>query len=906
VTAVPERLAAALAERYRIERALGAGGMATVYLAEDLKHDRKVAIKVLKPELAAVLGADRFVQEIKTTAALQHPHILPLFDSGTAGGFEEGIETTLPGRGMPRPYLYYVMPYVEGETLREKLDRETQLGVEEAVRIATEVADALDYAHRHGVIHRDIKPENILLHDGRPMVMDFGIALALSAAAGGRMTETGMSLGTPHYMSPEQATADKDITARSDIYSLASVLYEMLTGEPPHMGNSAQQIIMKIIAEPVKVVTELRKSVPPNVASALAKALEKLPADRFATAREFAHALTDKTFSLGATVTVNAAKATLTHRSVATTGAVVALALALGVVLGWVAGHRPTAPPPLMRITVQADSTHVIGNQCCGPSLAISRDGQVLAFLAVGPSGYSVFVRRMEEFESKEIPGTEGASAPFLSPDGRWLGFLQDGVLKKVDLSGGAPQSIVRVGGWVLGVDWTDHDEIYFGNQSGGGIYRVSSEGGEPELVTSPDTSAGEAGRGLPRLLPSRRSMLFVTWNGEETGAADPAIHVLDLASHVSRRLVNGMQPYYVDTGYLVFVQPDGSVIAQRFDPGSATFSGDPIRITEDVILHIPNPEAEFVVSPTGSVAYRQGAGVQRTIDEFTMDGSLVATHVGPARRSAPRYSPDGRQVAYVQFRENSENSDIWVLDLASGIETRLSSGRRDRAPIWSADGRFVRWSHMIGSPFDSAVFMSRPADLSAPATPFGSGDVSGIFGLPAGPSDPIPFMHFSGGFVHDIWIVDADGSNPRPWRESQYEDLLPALSPSGKWIAFESDQSGGAEVYVQPFPAGGAVTRVSPNGGRSPVWASNGRLLYRGSGYSSELRYVDLDMSGPRPQPTANGVITGAVELNQAVYGHNYAASPGGSRVAVLRESGSSTLMVEMNRLQHLSQVSR
>src|SRR5688500_17588876 len=218
--------------------------MATVYLAQDIRHDRKVALKVLKPELAAVLGNDRFVVEIKTTAALQHPHILPLFDSGSADGF-----------------LYYVMPYIQGETLRSKLDRETQLGIEEAVRITSSVADALDYAHRHGVIHRDIKPENILLHDGRPMVADFGIALAVSAAAGGRMTETGMSLGTPHYMSPEQATADKEISARSDVYSLASVLYEMLAGQPPHLGGSAQQIIMRIVTDTARPVTELRKEI---------------------------------------------------------------------------------------------------------------------------------------------------------------------------------------------------------------------------------------------------------------------------------------------------------------------------------------------------------------------------------------------------------------------------------------------------------------------------------------------------------------------------------------------------------------------------------------------------------------------------------------------------------------------
>jgi tRNA A-37 threonylcarbamoyl transferase component Bud32/Tol biopolymer transport system component len=317
------RLSAALEGRYRLERELGQGGMATVYLAEDVKHKRRVAVKVLKPELAAVLGADRFVQEITTTAALQHPHILPLFDSGEAEGF-----------------LYYVMPFIDGETLRAKLDRETQLGVVESVRIATDVADALHYAHIHGIIHRDIKPENILLHDGRPMVADFGIALAVSAAAGGRMTETGLSLGTPHYMSPEQATAEKDITARSDVYSLASVLYEMLTGNPPHTGASAQQIIMKIITEQATPVASLRKSVPPNVAAAVAKALEKLPADRFATAKEFGDALTNASF---ATTSATYAPAGSRARTWSW-GVALAAGLVLGATAGIVGTRRLAAP----------------------------------------------------------------------------------------------------------------------------------------------------------------------------------------------------------------------------------------------------------------------------------------------------------------------------------------------------------------------------------------------------------------------------------------------------------------------------------------------------------------------------------------------------------------------------------
>ena len=284
------RLVASLADRYRLERELGQGGMATVYLAQDLKHDRKVAVKVLRPELAAVIGADRFLSEIKTTANLQHPHILPLFDSGEADGF-----------------LFYVMPFVEGETVRDRITREKQLPVADAVRIACEVASALDYAHRHNVIHRDIKPENILLHDGRALVADFGIALAASKAGGTRMTETGMSLGTPHYMSPEQAMGEREISARSDVYALGCVLYEMLTGEPPFTGATAQAIVARVLTENPRPMLPQRHTIPPQVEAAVLTALEKLPADRYASAAEFAEALTSTNYAPRATAVMAAA-----------------------------------------------------------------------------------------------------------------------------------------------------------------------------------------------------------------------------------------------------------------------------------------------------------------------------------------------------------------------------------------------------------------------------------------------------------------------------------------------------------------------------------------------------------------------------------------------------------------------
>src|SRR5688572_2145136 len=277
---VTTRLSTALADRYRVERELGAGGMATVYLAHDIKHDRAVAIKVLHPDLGAALGAERFLTEIKTTAKLQHPHILPLLDSGDAAGL-----------------LYYVMPVMTGETLRGRLIRERQLPIPEAVRIAREVASALDYAHRQGVIHRDIKPENVLLHDGQALVADFGIALAVQQAGGARMTQTGLSLGTPSYMSPEQAMGERTIDARSDIYALGALTYEMLAGDPPFTGSTVQAIVARVLSEKPTPLRTLRETVPPAVEHAVLTALAKLPADRFENAKQFADALANPTFA---------------------------------------------------------------------------------------------------------------------------------------------------------------------------------------------------------------------------------------------------------------------------------------------------------------------------------------------------------------------------------------------------------------------------------------------------------------------------------------------------------------------------------------------------------------------------------------------------------------------------------
>jgi len=405
---VLERLTNTLADRYRVERELGAGGMATVYLAHDLKHARDVAIKVLHPDLGAALGAERFLSEIRTTARLQHPHILPLLDSGAGDGL-----------------LYYVMPLVRGETLRARLERERQLSVDDAVRIAREVASALEHAHKQGIIHRDIKPENILLQDGAAVVADFGIVLAVQSAGGARMTQTGLSLGTPQYMSPEQATGERVIDARSDVYALAAVSYELLIGEPPFTGPSVQAIVARLMTEEPRALTVQRKAIPLGVEAAVLKGLEKLPADRYATAADFSTALDGRTpYTIPMRTTSRPAARWLTVGLSSVTLASVALAV-------WSFTRTPATSAEVVRYRLTAAS--VAAERTWTGDVSISPDGSLIA--RRGGPGERILMRRRDALGFTEMQGTEGAMGVRFSPDGTRIVFYQDGRL-------------------VLGVEW--------------------------------------------------------------------------------------------------------------------------------------------------------------------------------------------------------------------------------------------------------------------------------------------------------------------------------------------------------------------------------------------------------------------------------------------------------------------
>jgi eukaryotic-like serine/threonine-protein kinase len=816
MTTPASKLSAAIADRYRIERELGAGGMATVYLAHDLKHDRRVAIKVLKPELAAVLGAERFVVEIKTTASLQHPHILPLFDSGTADGF-----------------LFYVMPFIEGETIRDKLNRETQFGVDDAVRVTREVADALDYAHRHGVIHRDIKPENILLHDGRAMVMDFGIALAVSAAAGGRMTETGLSLGTPHYMSPEQATAEKEITPRSDVYSLATVLYEMLAGQPPHIGGAAQQVIMKIITEQAQPVRQLRKNTPANVDAAIAKALEKLPADRFESAKAFGDALANPAFA-GSTTALR-----IGPRADATTGSSLALiagaALALvGLTTGvWGWRHRGTQDAePVVPLTLEAPSAR--------PDLgrfAVSKDGARFAFA----TDEGIVVRDSGKREYRLLQGTESAESPSFSPDGAWLVFELRGHLRKMPLSGGAAVGIIANDS-LLGsqVRWGEDGKMVF--ESGERLYLVTQSGALKRLAKADRAQA-------PRLMPDGSGVLYLdTRRGSKLMyydlAADTAFTVLDESAEAA----------YLATGHLLYAASNGGLFAISFDPKRHAVSGNPIPIVSDIQ---PNGGlSPFEVTRNGTLVYR--AGIDREYRLLVRDprGKVDTLPLPPKIVAYVRVSPDGRTLALTVGSARGTNRYTALYDLALGGVTRFTQEGGGHSPVWSPDGKQLAFTADISGGDAEDIFV-QPVDRStSPVRLFKMLNDQHASAWPAdtmlvfsSQSSPGTLANRGGGAPATVHISNpaTPGAPPSTYLKAEWGQYDAAISPDGKWAAFTSLESGSPEIFVRPFPiaAAGGVVKVSIGGGQLARWSGDGRTIYYQALDSKTIRAVHVVTGG-------------------------------------------------------------
>ena len=793
-----ERLTAALADRYRIERELGAGGMATVYLAHDLKHDRPVAIKVLRPELAAALGADRFLREIAVAAQLTHPHILPLHDSGNASGL-----------------LYYVMPYVAGESLRDRLAREGELPVAEAVRVARAVATALGAAHRRGIVHRDIKPENILLADGEPVVADFGIARAITESASDRLTSTGLAVGTPAYMSPEQASAEPRLDGRTDLYSLGAVLYEMLAGEPPFRGRTAEAITARKLTEAPPVLRSVRPAVPEALEQVVQKALARTPADRFQMAEEFIGAL-DQAIS-GATPAE--VWRTVPFRQLWMRWLPWGIASALGItaVLALLRTPGPSSDADSQRLSILTPpGTQLVVNY---GGAAVSPDGATVVFAAGSADSFRLYARRLDDWTVHPLLGTEGGMEPFFAPDGQAVGFLStnDHRLKWVPLSGGVPRDICAAPLYTS-ASWADNDTVYF---TDGGvsatIWKVRYTGGTVLTVSRTRDAA------FIRVLPGSRYAL--------TGDAV----LVDLRSGQQRVILRGATwPRWVEPGFVVFAPPNTAELAAvAVDASTGRVTGRPVTIATGVSDgKFWGGASMWDVSINGTLVFTplEGELMRGTFRIVDREGKRLAMpDAGPGDLISPRFSPNGMMLAF--HRRQGASDNIWTLDLRNGVSTRVTSGERTAwAPLWSPDGSSVLFSLQQDSTSFAVV-----------RQPLGGGPPERI--TEVGQAQDWPQTWASGGrdlvysrarigeFVQEsgeFGVISLADRTARPITSARKTRMTPAVSPDGRWLAYSGDEAEAMQVFVRRYPDGPDV-RVSRDGGIEPLWSPDSReLLFR------------------------------------------------------------------------------
>jgi serine/threonine-protein kinase len=807
------QLSAALAGRYRIDRELGAGGMATVYLANDLRHDRDVAIKVLHPDLGAALGAERFLSEIKTTAKLQHPHILPLLDSGDADGF-----------------LYYVMPVVTGETLRARLERERQLPIADALRIAREVAGALDYAHRHGVIHRDIKPENILLHDGQALVADFGIALAVQQAGGPRMTQTGLSLGTPQYMSPEQAMGERNIDARSDIYALGAVTYETLAGDPPFSGSSVQAIVAKIISEKPTPLHILRETVPPGVEHAVLTALAKLPADRFATAAEFAAALSATSAERPAEWANTSPRRQPRLVGVLASAVVVASAVAAW---GWL--RQPPAPSQVTRVAIALPAGQDLRTQFSGFSFDISANGDRLAYIGPGPGKGTtqVWIRPLDALEATALANTMGALSVQWSPDGRSVLTTKERRTSSAIVAVDGGRVVPLTGG--VDATWGPDGRVYFVDQ-GGRIMR-EAVGGLPDTLYRGDTSRFVT---LPAAFPRGNGALFIrTSKGGDAPRSD--IVAVHFASGKTSVVGPGVYARILPSGALLFASQEGNVFAVPFDQTSSRMTGAPVLVASvSMGGNAGRSFPQISVSNEGTVVYLTGALQRGRLAWLDPNGRLVRRLSTEGAFSGISLSPDGSRVAYTLRTDDRVSGagargvgDVWVEDLATGAKTQLTHQWFNLRPSWSPDGKSVLYARIGGS--DNQELWERRADASAPERLVLS---QRVFGHSIGDGRWLPdhktlivrtyadrIGTTQGGT--NLYMASEGASVARAFAVSASQKTGPAPSPDGTLLAYVSDESGTNELYVEPFPGGGQRLKVSDGDALVGRWSHDGRSLY-------------------------------------------------------------------------------
>jgi Tol biopolymer transport system component/predicted Ser/Thr protein kinase len=866
---------------FRVTSKLGEGGMGEVWQAEDTKLGRNVALKVLPEEFAREPERlARFEREARVLASLSHTNIAGI----------HGLEEADGKR-------FLVMELIDGETLAERVQR-GQMPVEEAVRVALQIAEAVESAHEKGVIHRDLKPANVkITTEGQVKVLDFGLAkalapeplsgegavqdLSMSPTLTQAMTGMGVLLGTAGYMSPEQARG-KPVDRRADIWAFGCILYEMLTGKRLFEGETATDVIGAVVHKEPDL-EELSPRVPKRIRKLMERCLQKEASRRLQSIGDARIALQEWLENPEAEPAPGPAAQQSWRRWLP------GLTAAAGFLVGGIAvavltGGETSPSEPVRRFDVQiADS---VLDWSLGSSVVLSPDSKYLAYVEGGGNDSTLFLRPLDQFEGHRVAGGTGSEAayhPFFSPDGQWLGYVTPSSMKKVSVTGGAPITLCQVDR-SRGASWGPDGTIVFAASSDSGLSIVPATGGEPQVLTTLDEAAGEVSHRWPQWLPGGRRVLF-TAGTDSADFSSASLVVLDVQSG-ERTIIHrgGFYGRYVPTGHVLYVN-DGTVFALPFDLGKLRATGTQFPVLEGIEADQVHGSAQYDVADTGLLAYLPAVADLRPFSIVRVDQNQRSVNLWqePGVFGTPRLSPDGDRLALGVLRDG--NWDIWVYDLERGVATRITFGPGyDADPVWSPDGRWLAFSSDRTGDF--TVFRKR-ADGSGQAEQlFDPELLASPFPCSWSPDGKWLAVNPTGPGGNDLWVVPVDGEGEaEEWMTTPYAEVFPAFSPNGRWIAYQSDESGRMEVYVGSFPGGGGKWQISDEGGSQAVWARDGRRLY----YRTDegVMVVDVDGSGEtfragKPRPAITGNYVGGLSGVQAgnYFFPDYDVAPDGSFV--------------------------
>jgi Tol biopolymer transport system component len=870
---------------YEIVTPLAAGGMGEVYRARDTRLDRTVAIKVLAPSLAAdPQFRARFDREARTISHLDHPHICTLHDIGE----QDGV-------------AYLVMQYLEGETLAARLAR-SPLSFEQALTIAIEIVSALDKAHRAGVIHRDLKPGNVMLTPTGAKLLDFGIAkspAATIAATGVSMLPTtpasltaqGAIVGTLQYMAPEQLEG-KEVDARTDIFAFGAVAHEMFTGKKAFEGKSSAGLIAAILEHAPAPVSSVQQQASPALDRLVRTCLDKNPDNRWQSAADLLRELKWIAATLSSTERVVVRPghrwgwlgSAATGWGVAAVCALVAITLAL---MLWTRAPASSLPSSSVRLSVSLPDGALLVTEAF-PALALSPLGTHLVYAAQRDAGPRLYLRRLDTFETKELPGTEGATSPFFSPDGQWIGFAAQGKLKKVSIAGGQP-FVIADSPVLFGGTWGPDDTIVFA-ATDVGLSRVSSSGGLVTPASALDGEAGEGGHLWPEFLPDGKSILLtVGTTGTNMDRARIVIQPLDGGPR--RTLVQGgTNPHYVPSGHIVYSSA-GTLMAVPFDVATGTVTGAGVPVL-DGVAQTPIGAAHFTASAAGSLAFVPGDVRTPTRTLRWLDRSGRETPLPLPHRAywSPRLSPDGRRIA---VGIEGATHDVWVSDVARDTLTRLTFGSDNYLPVWTPDGTRIAFQSNRNGPW--RIFWA-PVDRSSSEEQLVGGDNTPVPSSFSSDGEALAYFSMSTKTSADLWLIPLKGERtPKSFLQTPAMELSPAISPTGGWIAYQSNESGRDEVYVRRYPDGGRLQQITTGGGMYPAWSRDGRELFYWTGDALGVVAVESGAEFRHSNPRELFKTSFAVVAPTAPYD----VAPDGRRFVFVRDEGRQPGPAQFNFVQ-------